>query len=119
MIAWDQRYRPLVEGEIILATDEIQQDDGTWKAAVSVGMPAPSPAYSSHRKYRRLIVRKMVSGDLWHRSEHRFAEDCWGGGRTDCRRCGAFLNSFYDDEGGCRGPTWMRAGEDWDGGRSV
>jgi hypothetical protein len=61
----------------------------------------------------------MVSGDLWHRSEHRFPEDCWGGGRTDCRRCGAFLNSFYDDADGCRGPTWMRAGEDWDGGRSV
>lgn len=52
--SWDQRYRQLEEGEIILATDEIQNDDATWRPAVCVGQPAPSPHYTSHRVYRRL-----------------------------------------------------------------
>jgi hypothetical protein len=52
---WDQRYRPLEAGEAILPTDQIQRDDGMW-AAVSPDRDrvAPDPAYTSHRKYRRL-----------------------------------------------------------------
>jgi hypothetical protein len=54
-MVWDQRYRMLDEGEIILATDEVQTDDGTWRDAWrTVGMKAPSPLYTSHRVYRRL-----------------------------------------------------------------
>lgn len=54
-MAWDQRYRRLDEGEIILATDEVQRDDGTWQPAqYAIGKPAPSPIFTSHRIYRRL-----------------------------------------------------------------
>lgn len=53
-------------------------------------------------------ARVMVSGDLFHRSPHTFDDAAWGGGRDDCKRCGIFLNSFYDDEDGCHGPWWMR-----------
>lgn len=52
--AWDHRYRWLDEGEIILSSDEIRNDDGTWQPAVCVGQEAPSPLYTSHRVYRRL-----------------------------------------------------------------
>lgn len=53
-IGWDHRYRPLKEGEIILPTDEVRRDDGTWVTGVCVGSPAPDPNYTSHRVYRRL-----------------------------------------------------------------
>lgn len=53
-VGWDHRYRPLKEGETILATDEVQRDDGSWIAAVCVGETAPDPNYTSHRIYRRL-----------------------------------------------------------------
>lgn len=69
---WDHRYRPLSEGEIILATDEVQYDDGTWHLASSVGLPAPSTDYSSHRVYRRFKQEPvacakcgMFSGNDW------------------------------------------------------
>ena len=52
--------------------------------------------------------REMIVADLYVASPHAFPEDCWGGGRTDCRRCGIHLNSVYDDEAGCRGPWWMQ-----------
>ncbi|KQO50614.1 hypothetical protein [Sphingomonas sp. Leaf257] len=51
---WDHRYRPLAHGEIIAETDECRRDDGTWITGVCVGQPAPDPAYTSHRVYRRL-----------------------------------------------------------------
>jgi hypothetical protein len=52
---WDNRYRPLKEGEIIRADDEVQNDDGSWrKGCLAAGRPAPDPAYTSHRQYRRL-----------------------------------------------------------------
>lgn len=55
-MAWDMRYRPLKEGEIILLTDEVQEDDGTWRVGCRcAGQPAPDPNYTSHRVYRRLI----------------------------------------------------------------
>lgn len=53
---WDNRYRPLKKDEIILATDEVMLDDGSWIVTPNcVGTPAPDPAYTSHRWYRRLI----------------------------------------------------------------
>lgn len=52
---WDDNYRLLNEGEIVLATDEILDDHGNWMPPTnSVGKPAPSPMYTSHRKFRRL-----------------------------------------------------------------
>ena len=55
-MAWDMRYRPLKEGEIIRPTDDVQEDDGTWRAGCRCAdHPAPDPAYTSHRVYRRLI----------------------------------------------------------------
>lgn len=54
--AWDHRYRPLVSGEIIAATDECRRDDGSWATGICVGQTAPDPAYTSHRIYRRLKV---------------------------------------------------------------
>lgn len=55
-MVWDQRYRRLDEGEIILATDDCQQDDGSWRqdGGRCAGTKAPSPLYTSHRVYRRL-----------------------------------------------------------------
>ena len=54
-MSWDQRYRPLREGEIIQAADEYMFDDGTWGSpGPTVGTPAPDPAYTAHRWYRRL-----------------------------------------------------------------
>ena len=56
-MAWDHRYRPLQEGEIIRATDEVECDKPYgWKPPHpnTVGTPAPCPYYTSHRKYRRL-----------------------------------------------------------------
>lgn len=54
-MAWDQRYRPLHEGETILATDEVQEDDCSWSPPNprSIGKPAPCPYYTSHRWFRR------------------------------------------------------------------
>ena len=56
-MAWDMRYRPLKEGEIIRPTDEVQNDDCTWNVTDwrCVGQPAPDPNYTSHRVYRRLM----------------------------------------------------------------
>lgn len=54
-MAWDRRYRPLKEGEIIRSTDEVQLDSGSWIATPNcVGQKAPNPNYTSHRQYRRL-----------------------------------------------------------------
>ena len=54
---WDHNYRRLEEGEVILCTDELQNDDCTWSPARPVGQKAPDPNYSSHRVYRRAKVR--------------------------------------------------------------
>jgi hypothetical protein len=45
----------LEEGEIILLSDELQMDDGTWRKTIPqvAGTPAPYPHYTSHRVYRR------------------------------------------------------------------
>lgn len=52
---WDHRFRRLEMGEVILATDEVQNDDGSWRLAQhAIGQPAPDPCYTSHRTYRRL-----------------------------------------------------------------
>ena len=52
---WDQRYRQLAAGEIILPSDECLTDK-EWKldGGRNAGTPAPDPAYTSHRWYRRL-----------------------------------------------------------------
>lgn len=62
-MAWDHAYRMLKEGEIILASDEVQNDDGSWiSPGRTVGMKAPSPHYTSHRVYRRLTERNQDHG---------------------------------------------------------
>lgn len=61
--AWDHRYRRLEAGELIVASDEVQNDDGSWRAAVCVGQQAPDPAYTSHRVYRRLIPTQSSEGE--------------------------------------------------------
>lgn len=54
---WDHKYRMLEEGETIRETDEVERDKPYgWDAPNprTVGTPAPSPHYTSHRRYRRL-----------------------------------------------------------------
>lgn len=54
---WDQRYRMLQEGEIIRASDQVDTDGPRGWAKPhprTVGTAAPSPLYTSHRRYRRL-----------------------------------------------------------------
>lgn len=56
-MAWDQRYRMLREGEVIQPTDEVEVHyPYLWQAPNqrTIGRPAPSPLYTSHRRYRRL-----------------------------------------------------------------
>lgn len=54
-MTWDHRYRMLAKDEIIIWTDEVQKDDGSWRPAIGgVGKPSPDPLYTSHRVYRRL-----------------------------------------------------------------
>lgn len=55
-MSWDNNYRLLKEGEIIRATDQVLHDNGSWLPPIhSVGQEAPSPLYTSHRKFRRKI----------------------------------------------------------------
>lgn len=60
-------------------------------------------------------TRLMILADLYVGSAHRFPDDCWSGGRTECRVCGVHLNSIYDDESGCPGPWWMRCADNQPG----
>jgi hypothetical protein len=55
-MAWDTRYRPLKEGEIISGTDECLTDTHLgWQPVLhTAGKRAPDPAYTAHRMYRRL-----------------------------------------------------------------
>lgn len=64
---WDHRYRLLEEGEIILATDELQHDDGSWIAPLAVGTGAPSSSYISHRTYRRLKEQTNTPSEVVER----------------------------------------------------
>ncbi len=52
----DHRYRPLSAGETIEAGDECltERHIGWQPARHCIGEPAPDPAYTSHRMYRRL-----------------------------------------------------------------
>ena len=53
-----RQFRRLEMGEIVLATDEIYDDHKReWvEPEWSVGKPAPDPAYTSHRQFRREII---------------------------------------------------------------
>jgi hypothetical protein len=53
-MAWDHRYRQLQEGEVIQQGDEVLCDKEWEPAGCTVGGLAPSPLYTSHRRYRRL-----------------------------------------------------------------
>lgn len=55
-MTWDNRYRPLREGETILSGDECLTDShlGWQPAKHDIGGKAPDPNYTSHRMYRRL-----------------------------------------------------------------
>jgi len=52
-----RQFRRLKMGEIVLATDEIYDDHKReWvEPEWSIGKPAPDPAYTSHRQFRRRI----------------------------------------------------------------
>ena len=55
-MAWDENYRMLAQGEMILPSDEVQNDDASWRlAGHTAGTRAPYPHYTSHRVYRRAI----------------------------------------------------------------
>jgi len=61
---WDDKYRLLAEGEIVEATDETLHDSKGWIPVVnSIGDKAPSPLYTSHRKFRRLKNRPPTRPD--------------------------------------------------------
>lgn len=62
--SWDQRYRPLIWGEVIQPTDECRRDDGAWVTGICVGEKAPDPSYTSHRIYRRLRLYDVVQEAL-------------------------------------------------------
>ena len=57
---WDDKYRPLKEGEIIQEGDEVdcsngwKADSAKWVKTTCAGQAAPSPLYPAHRIYRRL-----------------------------------------------------------------
>ena len=60
---WDQRYRQLKEGELILPTDQCDmcrdgwRDPADWRITrCREGERAPNPMFPSHRKYRRKIA---------------------------------------------------------------
>jgi hypothetical protein len=60
-----RQFRRLEMGEIVLATDEIYDDHKReWvEPKWSVGEPAPDPAYTSHRQFRREI--NSLPNDKW------------------------------------------------------
>jgi hypothetical protein len=55
-VTWDNRYRPLQEGETIQAGDECLTDShiGWQPAKHDIGGKAPDYNYTAHRMYRRL-----------------------------------------------------------------
>ena len=55
-MVWDNRYRMLDEGEVILEGDEVLTDShlGWQPAGITVGQTAPNPYYTAHRIYRRI-----------------------------------------------------------------
>jgi hypothetical protein len=62
---WDEKYRMLSEGEIVIQGDEIQNDDGSWRKPKKIGDPAPNPLYTSHRIYRRRKpTRDILAAEL-------------------------------------------------------
>jgi len=64
---WDNRYRRLEAGELIRATDQVKTRNGWEKdEGQCEGKPAPDPAYTSHRTYRRRGHRVLL------RIRHRF-----------------------------------------------
>lgn len=61
-MAWDHNYRRLEKGEIIRASDEVQDDDASWQPARHcIGEEAPDPSYTSHRVYRRIKERDIYA----------------------------------------------------------
>ena len=62
-MSWDRDYRLLREGEIILPSDDFMDEETTpitWRQPSTgvIGMHAPDPLYTSHRKYRRRLQEK-------------------------------------------------------------
>ncbi len=61
-MSWDNQYRMLTKGEIIMEGDEVDacrdgwRDEPKWQLAKEcIGQPASDPAYPSHRVYRRKV----------------------------------------------------------------
>jgi hypothetical protein len=66
-----RQFRRLEMGEIVLATDEIYDDHKReWvESEWSVGKPAPDPAYTSHRQFRRKINSLPNASDQTRRAK--------------------------------------------------
>ena len=63
-MTWDNRYRPLAQGEVVTESDERLYEDHPWHGGnpwwgrpqpADVGQPAPDPRFVSHRQFRRRI----------------------------------------------------------------
>jgi len=47
-------FRRLVEGEVVLPTDECLHESGEWRPVQGyIGKPAPDPKYTAHCQFRR------------------------------------------------------------------
>lgn len=62
----EEEYYYLKEGEIIQEGDEVemsvgQNDPPLWVKTKCAGQKAPSPAYISHRKYRRIVKKTFAN----------------------------------------------------------
>lgn len=89
---WDPRYRRLNDGEIILEGDECLTDSHLgWQLETHcIGTPAPDPAYTSHRIYRRLKeIAQEPAGQSDANNMAGVAEQSGAGAPETSVRCGA------------------------------
>lgn len=83
-MTWDNRYRPLNEGETILSGDECLTDShlGWQPATHDIGEKAPDPNYTAHRMYRRLLKQQCQNcGSATN------GEEAWVDGQIWCHPC--------------------------------
>lgn len=84
-------YRRLTEGEIVLATDECQHENGEWRPVQGyVGLPAPDPKYPAHCQFRRKTMPTLPRCECLKccDGEHvGSCRECAGWGESDCEPC--------------------------------